>query len=73
MDKLDLLKNSANNQIDILIKNNIFKKEWDIKIIRIINHKFLYIDCDTSIIDIKIVKELCKQHLSIDIISRLTY
>ncbi len=73
MDELDLLKNSANNQIDILVKKNIFKKEWDVKIIKINNHKLLYIDCDTSIIDIKIVKELCKQHFTVDIISRLTY
>ena len=71
MSELQNMKYKANEQVQELIKRNIFKKEWDIKIITISNHDFLYIDCDSSKIDIKFVKDLCRQHMSKDLIYKL--
>jgi len=72
MSELQNMKYKANEQIEELIKRNIFKKEWDIKIITISTQDFLYIDCDTSKVSIKVVKELCRQHMSRDLIYKLT-
>tara|TARA_X000000368_G_C22902184_1_gene654612 strand:- start:500 stop:730 length:231 start_codon:yes stop_codon:yes gene_type:complete len=67
MSGLENFKIQANNQIKKLIQQNIFKQDWDVKIITIPNHNFLYIDCDTSKVNINFVKELCRQHLTNDI------
>lgn len=71
MSELELLKHEANKQVQELVKKNIFKEIWDVKIITISSNQFLYIDCNTSKINIKSVKELCRQHLTKDIIYKL--
>ena len=73
MSDLGLLKQKANNLVEELIGKNIFKKEWDVKIISIQKQEFLYVDCDTSKVSIKLVLALCRQHFSNDLIYKLTY
>ena len=73
MSDLQQLKHKANEQIKDLIKRNILKSEWDVRIITIKNNDFLYIDCDTSMVSIKVVKVLCSQNFSRDLIHKLTY
>jgi hypothetical protein len=71
MSELEQLKHEANKQVQELVKKNIFKEIWDVKIITISSNQFLYIDCNTSKINIKSIKELCRQHLTKDIIYKL--
>ncbi len=67
MSELENMKQKANKQVQDLINKNIMKKEWDVKFIKILKNKFLYIDCDTSKVDIKLVKILCSQHFTRDL------
>lgn len=73
MSDLQQLKHKANEQIKDLINRNILKSEWDVRIITIKNNDFLYIDCDTSLVSIKVIKELCSQNFTNDLIYKLTY
>lgn len=73
MSDLGLLKQKGNKQVKELIEKNILKKEWDVKIIIIQKQEFLYIDCDTSKVSIKLVAALCRQHFTNDLIHKLTY
>jgi hypothetical protein len=71
MSGLEQLKYKANKQVQELVKKSIFKEIWDVKVITISSKQFLYIDCDTSKINIKLIKDLCRQHLTKDVIYKL--